>query len=58
MMVRYTALVIISLDSFLGNNETYNTPQKIESLNNVEFIACGGYHVVYNTFSDEIYCWK
>ena len=42
----------------IGNNEeNYNSPQLISSLKDVEFIACGGYHIFCKTLNNEIYCW-
>ena len=42
----------------IGNNvKSYNTPQKIESLCDVEFIECGGEHVFCKTENNEVYSW-
>merc|ERR1712100_413684 len=42
----------------LGNFEnSYNTPQLISSLKDVEFIECGYSYVFCKTFNNEIYCW-
>ena len=41
----------------LGNNESYNSPQLISSLKEVEFVECGGSHVFCKTLNNEIYSW-
>ena len=41
----------------LGNNENYNTPQIIECLNNVDFVECGGKHVICKTKNNEVFGW-
>ena len=42
----------------LGNNEELcYSPQKIESLKDVEFIECGSAHAFCKTLSNEIYSW-
>ena len=42
----------------LGNFEkSYNTPQLIESIKDIEFIECGGNHTFCKTINNEIYCW-
>ena len=41
----------------LGNNENYNSPQKIESLKDVEFIECGAFYTFCKTLNNEIFCW-
>ena len=42
----------------LGNNEeSYNSPQLISSLKDVEFIECGENHTFCKTLNNEIYCW-
>ena len=40
-----------------SKEETFSSPQKIESLNNVEFIECGGCHTFCKTCNNEIFCW-
>ena len=42
----------------IGNNEeSYNSPQLIPSLKDVEFIECGGNHIFCKTLNNEIFCW-
>merc|ERR1712100_258772 len=42
----------------IGNNEeSYNSPQLISSLKDVEFIECGAFHVFCKILNNEIYCW-
>merc|ERR1712000_210112 len=42
----------------IGNTvESYNSPQLISSLKDVEFIECGNEHTFCKTLSNEIYCW-
>ena len=42
----------------LGNDEeNYNSPQKIESLKDVEFVECGGFHVFCKTQNNQLFSW-
>ena len=41
----------------LGDDKSYNSPQFISSLKDVEFIACGRYHTFCKTLNNEIFCW-
>ena len=42
----------------VGNNEeSYNSPQLISSLKDVEFIECGSEHTFCKTLNNEIYSW-
>ena len=41
----------------LGDNEESNSPKKIESLKNVEFVECGGYYIICKTIDNNIYGW-
>ena len=42
----------------LGNyQDSYNSPQKVTSLTDVEFVECGGFHVFCKTFNNEIFSW-
>merc|ERR1711991_272204 len=42
----------------LGNNEeSYNSPQLISSLKDIEFIECGGGHAFCKNLNNELYCW-
>ena len=42
----------------LGNEEeTYNTPQKITTLTDVEFFDCGANHTICKTLQNEVYSW-
>ena len=42
----------------LGNDqESFNSPQLVSSLKNVEFVECGQRHVFCKTLNNEIYCW-
>ena len=41
----------------LGNNQYFCSPQLIESLKDVEFIACGGFHTFCKTINNDIYSW-
>ena len=43
----------------LGLEDTldYNSPQKIPSLQDIEFIECGAYHSFCKTFDNRIYSW-
>ena len=42
---------------FFDSLHSRNTLQKIESLENVDFVACGGSNVLCKTFDNEIYGW-
>jgi len=43
----------------IGNNTQWmcNSPQLVESLKDVEFIECGGFHSFCKTNNNEIFCW-
>ena len=41
----------------LGNTRDYNTPQRIESLKDIEFIECAESHVFCKSKIDEVFCW-
>ena len=41
----------------LGNNEGFNSPQKVETVQDIDFIECGEYHSICKTNSGEFYCW-
>ena len=42
----------------LGKNEGFfHAPQLIESLNDVEFVECGGEFVFCKTFDNQVFCW-
>ena len=42
----------------IGNNEkSYSSPQIIKSLENIDFVECGGDHVFCKTLNNDIYSW-
>ena len=41
----------------LGNNQDYNTPKKIESLHNIDFLECGADYTICKTFIGCVYVW-
>ena len=41
----------------LGNNTNYNSPQKIESLQDIDFVECGAKHVFSKNTNNVVYCW-
>ena len=47
-------------DGILGlgsNEESYFSPQKIESLKEIEFVECAGNRTFCKTFNNEFFCW-
>ena len=40
-----------------GTNEDIHYPRKLNSLKNINFVVCGGYHTICKSENGTIYCW-
>ena len=40
-----------------GDMDKRDSPKKIESLENIDFVECGGYHVFCKLLNDDVYFW-